>query len=524
MVKRKTKNSTKGTLVNQPAAGTGVLGKSPPKISKNKKKKGTSAVASHMRAAGGLAQTVLDRSSWESKAVGADGESKENDIDFVTNEQVYDEFFQSFHDEDGNEGGATMADHDAAQVLLALGPKNTTEKSVTSNGISDPLLAQNKNVTDDVEMKEGDSDGDGVVNRFVERFRDISPVRKAHNMTLDDLEASNSFERSRMPTPPHVPSEGRPSLPVDEEKDPDANRNLMFGGPGGAGGPRGAGDPGGAGGVGGPDDPDDPNDPDDPDDPDDPGGGGNRDNLEGIANEAPKTTPFNFTQGYTDEKRLPGMAQSRDINIGFDEKMDKLKREQAAQATQQSAPAMMTPQLRDLSTRTKFPFRIIHHAAVEKFLLTVDFPSFMKFVRDHHPDLIRTAAALDIPGTELIQNSKSLIVFWGDKIGIKKLKYSSNSKIKDISDEYQEILMCVMGLVISAAVTPMLSNRGQTHIANTTREVDQVAQVNANVGSNSTLANATMQNTGPTASWEQDMRGLSKMFPTGKNQQTLLFS
>ena len=532
---RKTRNSKRRKLVNQPAAGEGVIGKSPPKVSK--KKGGTSGVAGHMIAAGALAQTVLDRATRESKAVGADGDLKENDIDFVTDEQVYDQFYQSFHDDDGNEGGeskggdiyetnATIADLDAARVVKELGSKNTTEKSVTSNGISDPALSHSN-----LEMQGGDSDGD-----FVERFGNASPIRNAHDITLEELEAntSDSFQHSQVPTPPHVPSDGRPSLP--EEKDIDATRNLRYGGDPG-GNPGGGGDPGGSPGGGGrpagagerkagdPDrDPDRDPDPDRNPNPNDPGGGGNRDNLEGIANAAPKTTPFNFTQGYTDEKRLPGMAQSRDINIGFDEKMDKLKREQAAQAAQQGAPAMMTPQLRDLSARTKFPFRIIHHAAVEKFLLTVDFPSFMKFVRDHHPDLIRTAATLDIPGTELIQNSKSLLVFWGDKIGIKKLKYSSNSKLKDISDEYQEILMCVMGLVISAAVTPMLSNRGQTHIANTTREVDQVAQANANVGSNSTLANATMQNTGPTASWEQDMRSLSKMFPTGKNQQTLLFS
>lgn len=502
------------------------------------------------------AEVRVDAATRESKVVGDNGEHR--DIEMQPSNQSLDKsynFSDYYTDVDGDrylnfEGVASSG---ASTQIPSLNESAILDQSVTSEGLTSPQLTRNKNSDVSMEGSGGDSEGGvdttpsdystsankahGISSKPRPRpdLSDVSlyfgpsttPIRKAtaadvggDDLRVDDLGAADI---SHDPTPS-----------VDEEVQMDSFSHLVGEPPGAprkppasrpGGGPPGAGKPAGVGErKGGDPDPDPNPDPD----PDDPGGGGNRnnirDNLEGIADAAPKTTPFNFTQGYTDERRLPGMAQSRDINIGFDEKMDKLKREEAAQAAQQGAPAMMTPQLRDLSTRTKFPFRIIHHAAVEKFLLTVDFPSFMKFVRDHHPDLIRTAAALDIPATELIQNSKSLLVFWGDKIGIKRLKYSSNSKLKDISDEYQEILMCVMGLVISAAVTPMLSNRGQSHIANTTREVDQVAQANANVGSNSTLANATMQNTGPTASWEQDMRSLSKMFPTGKNQQTLLFS
>lgn len=570
--------SRKGKLVNQKA-------ESPDRKAKEfHAKKGTSSVASHMLSAGGVAQTVIDKAIKGSKLVGAGGEVEDKDVDFrkvsggVADTSTFsqgadvndlaqvglDAYLHSldelsFDDVEKESRGDKKAwtSHKRArpsnEAVLSTGVKkprvavnNNASKSMVRDGEDDRVNADTlrgqenstetdlfgkpgvaKDVIDGVESSNG---GNSRRDSFDDASRDVlSPILPSSPRREPATPLKDSFD----PTPDSKPPPPRPnkgSDGVNEEKgegvDLDGTREksgkrLVFpdkldstfdsfgyrknrgGGndPGGGGGNDPGGDP--ARGPGGPRGP---------------GGSGGPGGIPPPDGEK----PFSFTQGYMDENRVPGMAQSRDVNLGFDEKMDRLKRAQASGA--QTEGSVMTPQLRDLSTRTKFPFRIIHHAAVEKFLLTVDFPSFMKFVRDHHPDLIRTAAALDIPATELIQNSKSLLVFWGDKIGIKKLKYSSNSKLKDISDEYQEILMCVMGLVISAAVTPMLSNRGQTHIANTTREVDQVAQANANVGSNSTLVNATMQNVGPTGSWEQDMRSLSKMFPTGKNQQTLLFS
>ena len=127
-------------------------------------------------------------------------------------------------------------------------------------------------------------------------------------------------------------------------------------------------------------------------------------------------------------------------------------------------PQTMSSHLSSLISKFKFPFRVIHHAAVEKFLLTVDFGAFMKFVRDHHPDQIRTSAVLSLSATQLVRHSKSLIEYWGDKIAITTLMYpSENLKRQDLSDEYQEILMCVLGYVLSAAVTPGLSTRGGAH-------------------------------------------------------------
>lgn len=152
----------------------------------------------------------------------------------------------------------------------------------------------------------------------------------------------------------------------------------------------------------------------------------------------------------------------------------------------------MSPQLNNLISKFKFPFRVIHHAAVEKFLLTVDFGSFMKFVRDHHPDLIRTSAVLSISPTALLSHSKSLIEYWGAKIAINTLMYpSDNLKHQDLSDEYQEILMCVLGFVLSAAVTPGLSVRGGSHsyAEATSRQITDIENARKMAGSQHVTTN-----------------------------------
>lgn len=145
-------------------------------------------------------------------------------------------------------------------------------------------------------------------------------------------------------------------------------------------------------------------------------------------------------------------------------------------------PKVISPQLSDLISLNKFPFRIIHDAAIEKLLLTVNFNAFMKFVRDHHPDLIRTTAVLSFEKEQLLRNSRSLIDYWGTKIAITELKYNSTSnQLRDLSDEYQEILMCVMGFVLSAAVTPMMGMRGGAQsMADIESEVDKIQSVRSN--------------------------------------------
>lgn len=152
----------------------------------------------------------------------------------------------------------------------------------------------------------------------------------------------------------------------------------------------------------------------------------------------------------------------------------------------------MSPQLNNLISKFRFPFRVIHHAAVEKFLLTVDFGSFMKFIRDHHPDLIRTSAVLSVSPAALLRHSKSLIAYWGGKIAINTLMYpSDNLKHQDLSDEYQEILMCVLGFVLSAAVTPGLSVRGGSHsyAEATSRQVADIESARKMAGSQHVTTN-----------------------------------
>ena len=159
-------------------------------------------------------------------------------------------------------------------------------------------------------------------------------------------------------------------------------------------------------------------------------------------------------------------------------------------------PKVISPQLSDLISLNKFPFRIIHDAAIEKLLLTVNFNAFMKFVRDHHPDLIRTTAVLSFEKQKLLQDSRALVDYWGTKIAITKLKYdSTSSQLRDLSDEYQEILMCVMGFVLSAAVTPMMGVRGGAQsIPDIESEVDKIQNVRSNFSSTPAAASTTNSN------------------------------
>jgi hypothetical protein len=141
----------------------------------------------------------------------------------------------------------------------------------------------------------------------------------------------------------------------------------------------------------------------------------------------------------------------------------------------------LSPELSVLVDKIKFPFRIVHRAAVEKFLMNVAFWRYMAYIRARLPQYMRVTGALDIPRNQMVAEMKCLVHLYGQHIGVEELRYNVNNTQKKVSNELQELWMLSLGYLLSGALA-IAPDANTTAPGGAAQENNRIAQVRQSLG------------------------------------------
>ena len=108
---------------------------------------------------------------------------------------------------------------------------------------------------------------------------------------------------------------------------------------------------------------------------------------------------------------------------------------------------------------------------------------FLAYLRLKLPQYQRTTSQLDIPKAQLLNETRCWLMLYGQFIGIETLKYDSDSKKIDVSDQYQEVIMCSLGFLLSGAINiPQTAPQGASKVPESTIEANRLAGVRNSLG------------------------------------------